>query len=209
MSVSDVNSPPFSPTGEINHNYIYKYKVLLIGDINVGKTSIFNRLKLDTFNDQRIPTVGAEYFTKDIKLRDKNVQVFCYNFSYNIQIQVWDTVGDEKNNAIPPSYYRDVDAVIFVYDMSSYETRLHLREWLNESIKHITNPFIKVAFGNKNDLETVSYWDVEFDNEYFQQKCDVMFNYPLSAKTGRNVDKVIILYFYLYNICFFLKKIEV
>ena len=128
---------------EKENNSIYTYKIILIGDSFVGKTSLIIRFCDDTFDDNAIATVGVDTKTKYVKRKDKK-----------IELQIWDTAGQERFRALSKSCCNQVDGIIFVYDIGKKETFKNIKIWYN-NLTDIVN-FKKVGIilvGNKCDIE--------------------------------------------------------
>ena len=104
---------------ENSTNYDISVKVILLGDSNVGKSSIVNCLQQDT-NLQR-KTISLELYNYIIKIN-----------SIVIRMQIWDTVGQEKFNSITTNYYKTTDVVIFVYAINDINSFNNLNNWYNE-----------------------------------------------------------------------------
>lgn len=135
------------------NKYDKSIKIILLGDSNVGKSSIVNCLqKNESFQGK---TISLEVYNYIIKIKD-----------LVLRMQIWDTVGQEKFNSIASNYYKITDVAIFIYainDLSSFE---NIKHWYSElSNKGISNidsndenslsekSMIKVLVGNKKDLE--------------------------------------------------------
>ena len=111
-------------------------KVLLVGDSSVGKTSIMLRYLDDFFVENFLPTVGIDFKTK----------VVGYN-GINVKVNLWDTAGQEKFRTLTTGYYKGANAVIFVYDITERDSFFQLRDWINETKKHVGNQFIGLIVG--------------------------------------------------------------
>lgn len=129
---------------EIDRKYTVKYdylmKVVLVGDINTGKTSIMHRYETGKFYDTLDATVGIDFTIKSVKLDDKIVK-----------LQIWDTAGHENYRTITTSYYRNAMSIIVVYDVSDFNTFENISYWLKEIDKHAPQHTIIVLVGNKCD----------------------------------------------------------
>ena len=88
--------------------YDERIRVMLIGNSNVGKTSIAKRYCKNQFNHNYISTVGIDFVTKYIKVGEKM-----------INLQIWDTAGQERYKVIAKNYYNKSDGFIIVYDITN------------------------------------------------------------------------------------------
>lgn len=131
-----------------------KVKVLLLGDSGVGKSSIIQRYISDTFCPSLVSTLGVDLKTKRMHIDDKVVQV-----------QVWDTAGQQAFHKITASYYKGSNAILLVYDISDRATFTNIEYWM-KSIKERAGENVKVALlGNKMDLRGVDGHDCVTRNE--------------------------------------------
>ena len=137
-------------------------KVILIGDTSVGKTSIVVQIHKGIFDPNVEPTVGAGYVTVPIET----------NNGKKVDLNIWDTAGQEKFRAIVPSYIRDTTSAIIVCSTDSKESCVHLSTWydLLRDNSEIT-PQIYIVL-NKIDLEE-KYDTQECEN--FANKCNCPF----------------------------------
>ncbi len=116
-------------------------KILLIGDSQVGKTSILLNYTEHIFPEDHISTIGVEYKDKFIK-RD----------NYNIRLQIWDTAGQERFHSITKSIYRNANGVLFIYDITNKESFNNIKNWIKD-LQNVGNDIKGVILGNKIDLE--------------------------------------------------------
>ncbi|EFA81718.1 Rab GTPase [Heterostelium album PN500] len=146
------------------------YKVLLIGDSDVGKTSIVKRFLDDTFDEDLLCTIGVEFKMKAVEVDGKSVTL-C----------IWDTAGQEKFRALISSYYRGAHGIILTYDVTKRETFKNLQYWLNE-IETFSNRanVVKLLVGNKIDKENR---EVTREEGLEFAKSKAMFFIECSAKT--------------------------
>ncbi len=119
------------------------FKVLLVGDSGVGKSSLLVRFTSDQFDDLS-PTIGV-----DFKLKMMDVD------GSRLKLTIWDTAGQERFRTLTSSYYRGAQGIIFAYDVTRAETFKSLSElWMNEVGMYATIPeAIKMVVGNKVDKE--------------------------------------------------------
>lgn len=91
-----------------NYNDVVRYKIVFVGDVSVGKTSLMKRVVTNKFEDTYEPSVGIDFFSKKISYKGKN-----------IKLQIWDSAGQEKYKGLIPAYIRGSSLVFVVYDVNS------------------------------------------------------------------------------------------
>ncbi|KAJ2747489.1 Golgi to endosome transport [Coemansia sp. BCRC 34301] len=157
------------------YNYGYVAKLIIIGDMGCGKSSLLRQFTEDTFSEKTNHTIGVEFGTKIIDIDGERVK-----------IQAWDTAGQERFRSVTRSYYRGSIGTIFVYDITNRESFESLDKWMVDA-RQLTAPHsIFVLVGNKADQEarrTVSFGE----GESYARKNDMLF-VEASAKTGDKVD---------------------
>jgi Ras-related protein Rab-1A len=124
---------------------ILRTKVALVGDQRVGKTSIINQLVKQFFNNSYLTTLGIDYNTYDIKIRDTN---------YSVQLHLIDCTGFSAFADLVSSQVKDANYVLYVYDATNLESFQTIKLW-KENIKMVlTNKnCVEYLIGNKIDLE--------------------------------------------------------
>ena len=162
---------------ENKSNITQNIKIALIGDSGVGKSSIALRYTMNEFNDNYNSTGGASYSTKIIQYGNDT-----------IQLDIWDTAGQEKFRSLGRQFYKDAFIVILVYDITNKQTFINLSAIWYPELKNSgeSNPVIGVA-GNKSD----QYESEETVNEEEARKYSESINGVfelVSAKTGNNID---------------------
>jgi len=127
-----------------NAEYAYLFKLLLIGDSGVGKTSLLLRFADDKFLDSFITTIGVDFKIRKLEVDGKAVK-----------LQIWDTAGQEKFRTITSSYYRGAHGIIVVYDVTSRESFSHVKGWLSDIDRYAQGNIKvqKMLVGNKSDLQ--------------------------------------------------------
>ncbi|CAG0900769.1 unnamed protein product [Darwinula stevensoni] len=116
-------------------------KILIIGESNVGKSSLLLRFTDDKFDPNLPSTIGVDFKTKTLNL-DGNA----------VRLAIWDTAGMERFRTLSPSYYRGAQGAILVYDVTSRNTFSRLEAWLNELETYSTRTdVVKMLVGNKID----------------------------------------------------------
>ena len=131
-----------NPNNNSDQNYEFIFKVLLLGNSNVGKSSLFLRFVDDIWNDTFIPTIGVDFKIKTFEIDSKK-----------IKMQIWDTAGQERFKNIIASYYRGAHGILLLYDVSDKDSFKNLSNWLIEIEKNASKNVLKVLIGNKCDLE--------------------------------------------------------
>lgn len=170
-------------------------KIVLVGDANVGKTSIVNRYSYNRFNYLSESTIGASYNSKTLiynycpetyKVIDNNDLNSSHKLK--VRINIWDTAGQEKYKALSSLYYKNADIIFYVYDIDIYHNTMDKNIYNN-----LNNKSKKVLIYNKIDL-------VKKDFILKKKKLDYNFHginnkwniYYVSAKTGENINNVFI-----------------
>ena len=153
---------------------ISNYKIVVIGDINVGKTSILTRFRYGTFEQAYMPTLGIDFFTKNLFYEDKT-----------IRLNLWDTAGQERFRALIPSYLKNAHCIIIVYDITNKESFNSLNHWLNDAKENTIEGTIFVICGNKIDLKEKRVVKIDEINEYIK-KNDLIY-VECSAQNGEGI----------------------
>ena len=96
-----------------------KYKLVFLGDQNVGKTSIITRFMYDSFDTAYQATIGIDFLSKTMYLEDRTVR-----------LQLWDTAGQERFRSLIPSYIRDSSVAVVVYDITDRASFLNTSMWI-------------------------------------------------------------------------------
>jgi len=120
-------------------DYDHLFKLLIIGDSGVGKSSLLVRFADNHFSGNYITTIGVDFKIRTIELGGERVK-----------LQIWDTAGQERFRTITSTYYRGTHGVIVVYDVSSGESFANVKRWLHE-IDANCDVVNRILVGNKND----------------------------------------------------------
>jgi len=151
-------------------------KILVIGSVNVGKTSLLLRFTKNTFNTAATVSIGQEDF--ETRVLEINGQSY--------KLQVWDTAGQERFRTVTANFYHGAVGVLVVYDVTDNETYLELRQWLQEIDRYADANVKKILIGNKADLMTSKVVDTNVAKEY-AESLNIPF-FETSAKTGASVE---------------------
>ena len=128
---------------ESRTDYDKSIKVILLGDSSVGKSSLIERLKSNSFNSNQTATIALEHHNIIIKVN-----------SSIVRMQIWDTAGQEKFDSIASTYYKSADVVIFVYSINIRNSFERVSQWAKqvEEYSSIDEQQIRILIGNKVDL---------------------------------------------------------
>ena len=164
-----------------NQNPDLNFKIIVIGEAGVGKSSLTLKAIKNKYDEHYLPTIGFENLPFYLKVNDKI-----------IKLQVWDTCGQETYRSLIKNYYRNSSLVILVYSIDDENSFICLKEWINE-IKNNTNSKLRIFLvGNKIDIDDNK---IVIDKKtafkfYKDNKLD--FFIETSAKTGYNAQNVFI-----------------
>ncbi|HNU36007.1 MAG TPA: Rab family GTPase [Methanomassiliicoccales archaeon] len=148
-------------------------KICLLGDGEVGKTSLIRRYVLDIFDDQYIQTFGAKMSKKVLDLED-----------VDLQLNIWDVLGQKTYKTLHSSYYIGANGALLVCDMTRPETFEHLKQW-SADLLEVSGEIPVIILGNKCDLE-MKIDPLDLEDFAATLGCSTMLT---SAKTGQNVEE--------------------
>jgi len=152
-------------------------KLVLLGDIYVGKTSIAHRFVKNEFSENQESTVGAVFLWHAIELND------CL-----VKFDIWDTAGQERYRSLAPMYYKGAKAAIVVYDITVYETFRRAKEWINELHQNASPNIVIALVGNKVDLEENRKVNTTEAKEFADK--NGLCHFETSAKRGINLSEL-------------------
>ena len=157
--------------------YDDKFSLMLIGDENVGKTSIINRYVNDTFSDERRQTLGVDNFTQTKKMKKKK-----------ILIKIWDTVGQEKYAMITKSHYKIAHGIFLLCSVDSKDSFKSLPKWLQGVKDNCDLSRVKLMLIiSKCDIEERQLTKEQIIN--FSNKNSLEY-IEVSAKENINIDEM-------------------
>eukprot|EP00730_Choanoeca_flexa_P013071 TRINITY_DN4939_c0_g1_i1.p1 TRINITY_DN4939_c0_g1~~TRINITY_DN4939_c0_g1_i1.p1 ORF type:complete len:200 (+),score=44.14 TRINITY_DN4939_c0_g1_i1:117-716(+) len=152
-----------------------EYKVVLLGEGSVGKTSLVLRYVHDKFNDSHVTTLQASFVKKRLNIQQKRVT-----------LAIWDTAGQERFHALGPIYYRDSQGAVLVYDITDQDSFQKVKKWVKELKKMLKGDIVLAICGNKADLEKQRTVDHSMAEAYAASVGAMHFN--TSAKHNKGVD---------------------
>jgi len=158
----------------------FQYKVVVLGDGTVGKTSLILRLIEDNFAKSYKQTIGVDFFVKRLQLTP----------SVQVALQVWDIGGQSIFGKMINTYIRDSHAVVLAYDITNYSSFSDLQDWLRLVQKAFTGKKMPVValVGNKTDLFHMQAIDLKTHKEFAE--ANKLYSFFASAKTGDQVNMV-------------------
>ena len=163
-----------------NINIDLSFKIIVLGNAFVGKSSLVDRATKNRFLEDYNTTIGFDYCSFYIKYDSKI-----------IKLQIWDTCGQEVYQSLITNFYRNSSLAIMVYAINDRNSFDNIDEWLKE-LKKESNPDAKIILiGNKSDLDNERVVSYEEAQKYANDYHFISF-YETSAKTGFNTKKVFI-----------------
>uniref|UniRef100_A0A8B9HB64 Ras-related protein Rab-21 n=1 Tax=Astyanax mexicanus TaxID=7994 RepID=A0A8B9HB64_ASTMX len=157
--------------GAAGSNKTYSFKVVLLGEGCVGKTSLVLRYCENKFNDKHITTLQASFLTKKLNITGKRVN-----------LAIWDTAGQERFHALGPIYYRDSNGAILVYDITDEDSFQKVKNWVKELRKMLGNDICLCIVGK---LFFVLTWNCREYAESVGAK-----HYHTSAKLNKGIEEL-------------------
>ncbi|NVM02015.1 MAG: GTP-binding protein [Candidatus Helarchaeota archaeon] len=158
----------------------YRFKVIVVGDPAVGKTTLILRYVDRAFKKLYVPTIGVQTSSKLVKLKDPQD-------SY-IELIIWDIAGQEKFNQLRKLFYSGADGVIFVFDVTNRQTFINTASWFKDVQQNLDRDWKGIILANKIDLK---------DNRVIGPRAGQVIadktglDYlETSARTGVNVDSL-------------------
>jgi small GTP-binding protein len=158
-------------------NKICQFKVVLLGESAVGKSSLVLRFVKREFHEFQESTIGAAFLTQTIQIDDTTVK-----------FEIWDTAGQERYHSLAPMYYRGAQAALIVYDITSKDSFLKAQNWVRELQRQASSNIVIALVGNKLDLASNRAVDHN-EAKMFADENNLLFM-ETSAKTAVNVAEV-------------------
>ena len=161
-------------TSKVEKERIKEYKIVLLGDFDVGKTSILYRYMHNKFKkDIQMESQNPEHFQKVIQIEE----------NLKIKLDIWDTAGMEKSGKIFKQYYKDIYGALIIFDLTKKESFNNAKNWLEELKENSPKDVVFCFLGNKSDLVN----DREIPYEEIKEYTNDNLYYEVSAKTGNNI----------------------
>jgi len=154
-----------------------QFKVVLLGEGCVGKTSLCLRYVQNQFNDKHISTIQASFLTKRLNVDNRR-----------IGLAIWDTAGQERFHALGPIYYRDSNGALLVYDITDRDSFVKVQSWVKELRKMLGDGVVLAIAGNKADLERNRVVSIE-EAESYAASVGAK-HYSTSAKLNKGLEEL-------------------
>ncbi|CAN7070867.1 unnamed protein product [Brassica oleracea var. botrytis] len=153
-------------------------KLVLLGDVGAGKSSLVLRFVKDQFVEFQESTIGAAFFSQTLSVNDAT-----------LKFEIWDTAGQERYHSLAPMYYRGAAAAIIVFDVTNQASFERAKKWVQELQAQVGNTNMVMALaGNKSDLLDAKKVSAEEAQTYAQENS--LFFMETSAKTAANVKEI-------------------
>ncbi|OCT90451.1 ras-related protein Rab-3D [Xenopus laevis] len=173
-SASDTRQPQKDAADQ---SFDYMFKLLIIGNSSVGKTSFLFRYADDSFTSAFVSTVGIDFKVKTVYRNEKRVK-----------LQIWDTAGQERYRTITTAYYRGAMGFLLMYDISNLESFNAVQDWATQIKTYSWDNAQVLLVGNKCDLEDDRVIAAE-DGRKLAEELGFEF-FEASAKDNINVKQV-------------------
>lgn len=157
------------------------YKICIVGDYRVGKTTLLHQYLERRFTPNVGTTIGSNFYIKQIKIP---------NIKNLITVQIWDLAGQEHFKWVRQEFYKGARGMVYVFDLTRKETFEHIINWKNE-IEKVIEDFSSVLVGNKLDLINPENRTIEKDEiDNLKQHIAAGAYYETSAKIGTGVEEL-------------------
>jgi len=158
----------------LGHKFDYSLKIVVVGDSGVGKTCYLLRYVRDVWEGEIQPTLGVEFLTKVVQTE-----------KHRIQLQLWDTAGQELFRSVTRGYYRGSAGAIIVFSLDSMDSFENVSQWLRDIKDVASNDVVAILIGNKSDLKEERKVP-QSDIDAFVKANNLLY-FETSAKTGEGI----------------------
>ncbi|KAF3779070.1 Ras-related protein [Nymphaea thermarum] len=152
-------------------------KLVLLGDMGAGKSSLVLRFVKGQFFEFQESTIGAAFFSQTLAVNDRT-----------IKFEIWDTAGQERYHSLAPMYYRGAAAAIIVFDITNPDSFSQAKKWVQELQKQGNPNMVMALAGNKADLADKRKVTQEEARAYAEE--NGLFFIETSAKAATNVNEI-------------------
>lgn len=156
----------------------YQFRLIVIGDSTVGKSSLLKYFTDARFENSADPTIGADFYARKLEIKS----------GIKVKLQLWDTAGQERFRSITKSYYRNSVGVLLVYDITNRSSFDHLVDWLEEARFNIEPQLtVYTMIGHKADKPKRDRTVMAVEAQRFADLHGFRF-FETSAVTGQNIE---------------------
>ncbi|MFX1337543.1 MAG: Rab family GTPase [Promethearchaeota archaeon] len=157
------------------------FKVIVVGDPAVGKTSLLTKFATKKFKTQYIPTVGVNIVKEQVIVKDKGAEAL-------VNLMLWDVAGQPQFYMLHKPYFNGADGMMLVFDVTRSSTFSNVKNWYNTTVKYGLSAIPRILVGNKIDLKDerkiilpmANHLSEELNAPYFET----------SALTGNGVNEI-------------------
>lgn len=172
--------------GKIKELREFVFKIVILGNAAVGKTSLINQFIENAFQDDYKPTLGANIIRKDVDIDGEDVNT-------KVRLIMWDLAGQEKYSVIRSMYFQGCEGALLVYDVTRYNTFDSIKSnWLRDFKKYIRKEGVYILIGNKTDLKDQRVVPTEKGKD-LAEEIQASYFIETSAKLGENIEEAFLL----------------
>ncbi len=177
--IKEITKRSYYGTNKNEQDYrAYQFKVIMLGNIAVGKTCLLSFFVESVFKENYTCTVGVDFKVKTVVLGP----------SIKVDLQIWDTSGEERFRTITKQYYRDAAGIVLVFDVTNEKSFSDIGQWIDD-INLIAKKNVRmILVGNKQDMVNERVISTEVARR-FAEKNNLIY-YETSAKTGHQVQEI-------------------
>lgn len=182
QAVVEINKKSsFAQIKQLDKDYRgYMFKIIMLGNIAVGKTCILSFFTDNQFRSEYTCTIGCDFKTKTIIPKNSS--------NIKVDMQIWDTSGEERHRSITKQYYRDAAGIVLVFDVTNEKSFSDIVTWIEEIKTNSKPKCCIVLVGNKTDLDSQRVVNQE-RAERFAKTYQIPY-YETSAKTGTCIEDI-------------------
>lgn len=152
------------------------FKILLLGNMLVGKTCVFLQFAEKVYDNTQISTIGFDNRRKEFAI-DENKKIY---------LTIWDTAGQEKFRSITKNYYKGANGIMIIYDVTDRQSFIEVEGWIKTINECVTTDIPIIIIGNKIDLDNKNITTEEGKEMANKYNCEFI---ETSAKTNTNIDE--------------------
>ena len=157
------------------------FKIIVIGDPSVGKTSLLTKYATNQFKEQYLPTVGVNILKEKVELEDAGEKVL-------INLMLWDVAGQPQFYMLHRPYFNGADGMMLVFDITRSSTFSNVNNWYSTVVKYGLSGISRLLIGNKIDLKDERKI-IKPMADHLSEKLNADY-YETSAREGKNVKEI-------------------